>query len=172
MNNMKSKEKSHKPSKELQKLSLSVGNFIRYWGFRRIHGAIWTQLYLSKTPLNCTELTKNLGLSKALISPALEELCRFKLILEVASTNEKTKVYQAVDNINEVIRHVLKTREKKMLKQITEDFSSFKMKKTDQMQLDDSRVESLETMIQSANLMLEIMLSQSDLMSFPLGIET
>ena len=86
---MKSKVKA--PS--VQKLSLSIGNFIRYWGFRRIHGAIWTQVFLSKTPLSCTDLTERLGLSKALISPALEELCHYHLIQVVASPNDKTKLY-------------------------------------------------------------------------------
>ena len=98
MNNMKSKDQNKDRAttsqKNLQKLSLSIGNFIRYWGFRRIHGAIWTQLYLSKTPLSCTDLTSRLGLSKALISPALDELCKFKLIFEAPAPNEKTKIYQ------------------------------------------------------------------------------
>lgn len=167
MNNMKSKEKTSRPSKSLQKLSLSVGNFIRYWGFRRIHGAIWTQLYLSKTPLSCTDLTKRLGLSKALISPALDELALYKLIRETPAPNDKTKLYEATDNMSEVILHVLKTRESKMLKQIRQDFSSFKESDGGSDQLNESRVNSLEEMILSANLMLEMMLAQKDLMDLP-----
>lgn len=167
MNNMKGKEGSQKAGKNLQKLSLSIGNFIRYWGFRRIHGAIWTQLYLSKTPLSCTDLTKNLGLSKALISPALDELCHHKLIQEAPSPNEKTKIYRANEDINQVIRHVLKTRESKMLRQITQDFGAFKSTEGKSENLDEGRVERLEDMILSANMMLEIMLAQEDLMQLP-----
>lgn len=172
MNNMKSKQKTSKSGQSLQKLSLSIGNFIRYWGFRRIHGAIWTQLYLSKTPLSCTDLTQKLGLSKALISPALDELCHHKLIHEAPAPNDKTKVYQAAEDINEVIRHVLKTREAKMLKQITQDFSSFKKQEDHDEDLHQEHLESLEEMILSANLMLEIMLDQKDLMKLPMGLDS
>ncbi|MBC7740923.1 MAG: hypothetical protein H7061_01920 [Bdellovibrionaceae bacterium] len=165
---MKSKEKSLKSGASLQRLSLSVGNFIRYWGFRRIHGAVWTQLYLSKTPLSCADLTRKLGLSKSLISPALEELCQYQLIRETPAPNNKTKLYVAKDNINEVIRHVLRTREAKILKQITQDFSAFKISDGNSDHLNKQRVNSLEGMILGANTMLEIMLSQNDLMNLPL----
>ena len=166
---MRSKEKLPADQK-LQNLSLSIGNFIRYWGFRRIHGAIWTQIYLSKTPLSCTELSVKLDFSKALISPALDELCRYHLIFEAPAPNDKTKVYQANEDINEVIRHVLKAREAKMLKQITEDFSAFKNADTSGDTINADHVKSLEDMIVSANLMLEIMLQQKDLTKIPLGL--
>jgi DNA-binding transcriptional regulator GbsR (MarR family) len=171
MNNMKSKEKAKKADQDLQKLSHSIGQFIRYWGFRKIHGAIWTQLYLSKTSLNCTELTQKLGVSKALVSPALEELVEYKLIHEAPAPNEKTKVYQAAENINEVIQHVLKTRESTMLKQISEDFATFNKSNSSRNDLNSKRVESLGEMIVSANLMLEIMLSQKDLLNLPSEFE-
>jgi len=171
MNNMKSKENGTRHDRDLQKLSHSIGNFIRYWGFRKIHGSIWTQLYLSKTSLSCTELTQRLGVSKALVSPALEELKGYKLIHEAPAPNEKTKVYYAAENISEVIRHVLKTRESKMLKQITEDFAAFNKSKSHRSDLNGKRIESLEGMILSANMMLEIMLSQKDLLNLPSEFE-
>jgi DNA-binding transcriptional regulator GbsR (MarR family) len=167
MNNMKSKTRVSKSGKGLQRLALSVGDFIRYWGFRRIHGAIWTQLYLSKTPLSCTDLTNRLGLSKALISPALEELCSYKLIHEAPAPNEKTKVYEAAENISEVIQHVLKKREAKMLKQITKEFSAFIQDESVVGHWSDERVKSLGDMIVSANMMLEIMLSHENVMDLP-----
>lgn len=164
---MKSKAKDCQINQDLQKLSHSIGSFIRYWGFRKIHGAIWTQLYLSKTSLSCTELTERLGVSKALVSPALEELENYKLIYEAPAPNEKTKVYQAAENISEVIHHVLKTRESKMLKKITEDFTAFNKSKLSREDLNSKRIESLGEMIISANLMLEIMLSQKNLLNLP-----
>ena len=163
MNNMKSKAS---PS-ELRKLSMSVGNCIRYWGFRRIHGAIWTQLYLSNTPLNCTALTRNLKVSKSLVSPALEELVKYRLIEEVPSENEKTKHYTAAENISEVIQHVLRTRESKMLKKITDDFHALSKVSKKDMTIDADRLNSLNEMILSANLMLGVLLSQPDIMQLP-----
>ena len=167
MNNMKSKDQNL----NLRKLSLSIGNFIRYWGFRRIHGAIWTQMYLSNKPLSCTDLTVRLGLSKALISPALDELCQYRLIREAPAPNEKTKVYIAADKINEVIQHVLKIREAKMLKQITTDFSDFSTVAGENTSVDEARVKSLGEMILAANLMLEILMSQRDILNMPLEFD-
>lgn len=161
---MKSKENVIKVNKNVQKLSLSVGEFIRYWGFRRIHGAVWTQVYLSKKPLSCAELTRRLGLSKALISPALEELCSYKLIREAPAPNDKVKVYIAESDINTVIRNVLKSREAKMLKQITNDFNVFKEKESVSDEYDARRVQSLGEMIYAADFMLGVMLEQKDLM--------
>ena len=164
---MKSKAKSD----PLQTLALSVGDFIRYWGFRRVHGAIWTQLYLSKTPLSCTDLTRRLRLSKSLISPALVELYRFKLIKETLSPNEKTKLYIATDNINEVIQHVLRDREALMLRRITKNFAAFSEVAEQDDTIDPKRVNSLNEMIISANLMLEIILSQKDIMNLPVELQ-
>ena len=62
-------------------------------------------------------------MSKALISPALDELCHYKLIREAPAPNEKTKLYEAEEDINAVIKHVLTIREARMLRQIGNDFS-------------------------------------------------
>lgn len=164
---MKSKQKIKKTSNQAKKLSLSIGDFIRYWGFRRVHGAIWAQLYLSKSPLSCTDLTVNLGLSKALISPALDELCQYKLIFEAPAPNDKVRVYSAEQDVNQVIRQILKTRELKILKQIARDFSDLKQKDSDVSEMSLERLDRLEEMIFSANVMLEVMLDQKDLMKLP-----
>ncbi len=166
MNNMKSKDQNPK----LRNLSLSIGQFIRHWGFRRIHGAIWTQLYVSNTPLSCTDLTVRLGLSKALISPALEELCKYKLIHDVPASNEKTKNYAAATNTSEVIQNVLKTREAKILKQITDDFSKFNASSKKSDFVDQNKVNHLGEMIFSANIMLEMLVSQRNIMQLPIEL--
>ncbi len=163
-NTAKSKTKINS---ELQALSSSIGHFIHYWGFRRIHGAIWTQLYLYKTPLNCTQLAKNLDLSKALISPALQELCDHQLIEEVPSQNEKTKFYRAASNIGDVVKNILKTREQQMLNQINNNFLKFVDKSSQNEFLNQERVQKLQEMILSANLLLELIMSQNEILQFP-----
>lgn len=144
---------------------------MRYWGFRRVHGAIWAQLYLSRSPLSCTDLVNRLGLSKALISPALEELLFYKVIEESPSPNGKTRLYVAASDINEAIQRVLKTRESAMLKQITKDFSAFELAASKDENVDLERVQSMGGMILSANLMLEILLSQKDVLNLPMEIK-
>lgn len=155
-------------NKSLQKLSLSIGNFIRYWGFRRIHGAIWTQLFVSKVPLSCTELTRRLAVSKSLVSPALEELCKYKLILETTPPDEKTKLYIAAPDVNKVIQHVLKTREVKMLNQISKDYMSTVENVKGDKNIDSGKMKHLGEMIFSANMMLTLMVNQSDIFKMTL----
>ena len=149
---------------------MSVGNFIRYWGFRRIHGAIWTQLYLSKTPLSCTDLTRRLAVSKSLISPALDELCTYQLIRESPSPNQKTKLYVASENINEVIQHVLKTRESLMLKEISDHFAAYTPVGTNDLGINPAKLNSLGEMIKGANLMLDLVLIQPDILKMPMEL--
>jgi DNA-binding transcriptional regulator GbsR (MarR family) len=99
MNNMKNQD-----VKPLRDVAQSVGNFIRHWGFRRIHGEIWALLYLSKTPMSCTQLVQLLDVSKALVSPALKELQAEGLIDESISENAKVKRYVAIEDVGSVIR--------------------------------------------------------------------
>ena len=35
----------------LKKLAEGFGQFIRYWGFRQIHGEVWSVVYLAPAPL-------------------------------------------------------------------------------------------------------------------------
>lgn len=102
--------------KAVVQLADHVGDFIRYWGFRRIHGQIWTLLYLHSDPLGPTELAERLGVSKALISSALEELLEHELIEELAvPNNKKAKLFQACEDVIGVIQKVLKKRELKIV---------------------------------------------------------
>lgn len=95
-----------------------VGDFIRYWGFRKIHGELWTVIYLSKQPLSGSELVEILQVSKALVSPALKELEAEGLIFQTDSENSKTKRYSAAEDVFKVIKNVLDRREKPMIQQI------------------------------------------------------
>lgn len=167
MNDMESKDSITK----LRKLSLSVGEFIRYWGFRRIHGAIWTQLYLSEDPLSCTDLTQRLDLSKALISPALEELLEYDLIYEVPGPNLKVKTYTAKEDVVSVIKNILKTRETQLIKQVNEDYDRVKKVAAKSGGLSPQRLDNLEEMLLSANLMLQILVKEEDLIGLPREIE-
>lgn len=109
----------------LKQLSESVGDFIRYWGFRRIHGEIWTQVFLSKTQLSGAEITKRLGVSKSLVSPALSELEVYGLITRTED-GKKTKRYSAVPNVLPVIKAILKKREARMIAEAQDRFESLR----------------------------------------------
>ncbi|MFV8259537.1 GbsR/MarR family transcriptional regulator [Bdellovibrio bacteriovorus] len=150
---------------KLRDLSESVGDFIRYWGFRRIHGQIWTQVFLSKTSLSGAELTQRLGVSKALISPALSELEAYGLIL-MTEDGKKTKRYSAAPNVIPVIKDILKEREAKIIATAQEKFGTLhkihEKRGEQESLLQHERVEELGQMITLAQFALNFIIGQSD----------
>jgi DNA-binding transcriptional regulator GbsR (MarR family) len=124
MNNMSGTSGSN-VNVNLIKLSQTIGYFIRYWGFRRIHGQIWTQIFLTQKALSGAELTRSLKVSKALISPALKELLKHKLIFE-QNVDAKTKTYTANPDVLGVILNVLQKREAQLIKKAEKNFQNLK----------------------------------------------
>lgn len=137
---------------KIKQLSVSVGHFIRYWGFRKIHGEIWTLVYLSQEPLSGVEITNFLGVSKALVSPALKELEQEGLIRPAQSENSKTKRYEAEEDIVDVIQGVLRRREKRMVEQIRKNYEDFVVASTGSEHFNSSRLEKVGELIQIAEL--------------------
>jgi DNA-binding transcriptional regulator GbsR (MarR family) len=155
--NVKTPEKSNpKAPQSLRRLSKKIGDFIRYWGFRRIHGQIWTHLYLSPGPLTASQLVSQLRVSKALISPALKELKHFKLIQSTPGEDARSKKFSANPQVLEVIRGILKQREAPLLTEIYNDFQTFKNDPSSP-QFSSQRLQELETMIFSAKMALELL---------------
>lgn len=103
---------------EMEQLSLQIGNFIQYWGFKKIHGQIWSHLYLSAEPLDAGELIRRLNVSKALISMSISELLEYDVILERGKGPRNTLVYVANPDVTSVILNVLRRREKQILAQV------------------------------------------------------
>jgi DNA-binding transcriptional regulator GbsR (MarR family) len=100
---------------ELEELANEVGDFICYWGFKRIHGRLWTHIYLAKNALDAGNLMQRLKVSKALISLSLNDLLRYDVILENGKSARGTQTYIANPDVLDVILNVLKRRERKML---------------------------------------------------------
>lgn len=100
---------------ELEDLANEVGDFICYWGFKKIHGRLWTHIYLSNEPLDAGQLMQRLRVSKALISLSLNDLLRYDVILENGKSARGTQTYVANPDVLDVILNVLRRRERKML---------------------------------------------------------
>ncbi len=143
----------NKYPKGLISLANGVGDFIRYWGFRRIHGQIWVMVYLSQVPVSGTELVKALKVSKSLISPALKELEDHRLIVQVESENSKTKRYVACPDVYEVIREILINREMQILSDIQSHhkYVTNVSAASEIVDLDKERLKEMGDMIKSAN---------------------
>ena len=162
MNYMKNLEK--KQSLHLKELSDAIGDFIRYWGFRRVHGQLWTQIYLSKDPLSGADLMRVLGVSKALVSPALTELLNFKLISYI-ETDGRTKKYTAHHDVFEVIRNVLRDREKNLIENAQKNYNFLNNsipKKPEDVIINKERLQSLGEMISVANFAIDTVIKSAD----------
>lgn len=160
MNYMKKQE-----TLKIQQLSTLIGHFIRYWGFRKIHGEIWTVVYLSNEPMSGVEIGKLLKVSKALISPALKELEAEGLIKRVQSENSKTKRYEAEENVTDVIQGVLKRREKPMIDKIFQSHLELSQKGAEGSDLNLERLAKMGFMIQMAQMALGSLLDADQVFS-------
>ncbi len=159
MNYMK---KQSSDEKKLAQMADTVGDFIRYWGFRRIHGQIWTQVYLSKAALSGADLTKRLLVSKALISPALVELENYGLITS-HQKDKKTKTYQACPDVVGVIKKILAEREQVLIATAAHHASELQktVKDANHPLIEQDRLKRLGEMIEFAQLGVHFLLAQS-----------
>ena len=109
-------------SVQLNRLADQIGNFIEYWGFKKIHGQIWTHIYLSPEPISALQLIERLEVSKALVSLAMKDLIFYHLIQQTDdSLEKKNKFFTANPNVFEAIRFVLETRELNIINNINSE---------------------------------------------------
>jgi len=87
----------------------AVGDFIEYWGFKAIHGRIWTLLALRSQPTSQSELAEQLGVSRSLVSTVIAELTEHGLV-QPTSTHRNAP-YEAVMDVWPTIADVLRNRE-------------------------------------------------------------
>jgi DNA-binding transcriptional regulator GbsR (MarR family) len=161
------KKKTGSGHSALIELARAVGDFIRYWGFRRIHGEIWTHLFLSQTPLSGADLVKKLKVSKALISPAIRQLERYQLITKVASADPRVKKYIAESDYKAVIKSILIKRELPMLSEIQNLFHELQIQtKNDPVtsaDINKTRLIELQNFTMQANLLVGALISLKEL---------
>lgn len=133
-----------------QRLAESVGEFIKYWGFKEIHGRIWVHVYLSKYPVTAKELTKKLGVTKGLISTAISELMAYQVIEKVNIGDARSAGYQSNTDLVQVIYNVLRNRELKLTNKVLDNIRGVakEIPQDDQEILD--KVNRLEEMTQFA----------------------
>jgi|GEM_PF-478482 len=155
---------------EFDELGEQVGEFIHYWGFKRIHGRIWTQLYLSKNPVDAGELVTQLQISKALVSISLRELLDYKVIQEVGKSPRGTNLYQTNPDILSVITSVLRQREKRMLSRISaaqESLARTQLKHREEAGISDKNLAQMKELVDRASDGLESIIALS---SFDFGL--
>ena len=153
-------------SQEQEQLARYIGDFIHYWGFKRIHGQIWTHIYLSQQPLCALDLIKRLKVSKAAISLSLRDLLHYEVILEHDKDSRGFETFIANPNILEVITNILRMREKKMLAEIQMAYSLLNELEPEQKskyRIDPKRLELMGKMTTIAQKSLNSMIGMGEI---------
>lgn len=89
----------------------AVGSLMELWGFKRIHGALWTYLYMADRPLDAQELREGLQISSGLVSMTLHELMRWGVVTRQIVPGTRRERYRAEPDIWRAIAKVLRERE-------------------------------------------------------------
>lgn len=96
-------------SRQVVRVCEAVGAFIEYWGFKSVHGRVWTLLALRGEPMSQSEIAALLGISRSLVSGTVAELCEHGLLRRV--DGGRNAPYEAVVDVWPVISDVLRARE-------------------------------------------------------------
>lgn len=147
---------------ELIDLSDQIGSFIEYWGFKKIHGQIWTHIFLAQEPIDSTTLVKRLNVSKALVSLAIKDLLTYDVIQVVGKGTRRKILFQSNTDLTKVIIQVLRMRERKMLSQIMSSYKNLKKMKHDEkgaVEISMDKATELGHMIETAEHSLDALIS-------------
>ncbi|MBL7543046.1 MAG: hypothetical protein JNL11_04480 [Bdellovibrionaceae bacterium] len=153
---------SHRVPKPMGELCSLIGDFIQYWGFKKIHGQIWATVFLSKEPICATTLVKRLRVSKALVSLAIKDLVDFKVIQLAGQGARRRTLYQSNPDLISVISQVLVAREKKLLEQIRDkqlELTGLLETSKENLDICPDKMGELEDMVCSAQEMLQMLVS-------------
>jgi len=110
----------------LREVSISVGHFIEYWGFKSIHGQIWAYIFLASEPVPASKLRNDLRISKGLLSLSLNELKEYQVVLNAGKGKYGVELLTANPDILEGIINVLKSREKSIIGKVDKNLKALK----------------------------------------------
>lgn len=91
----------------------TMGKITSFWGFSKIMGQLYGQLYLSPKPLTLDEMAENLSISKGNVSINIRALERWNMVRQVWIKGDRKDFYEAETEFWKIIKGVLKEREKK-----------------------------------------------------------
>ncbi|MBX9769241.1 MAG: hypothetical protein K2X47_18335 [Bdellovibrionales bacterium] len=151
---------------EFENLADKIGEFMAYWGFKKVHGKIWTHLFTAETPLDASDLIKRLHISKALVSLTVKDLLQYEVIFETGKSERGTILYRANPNVTAVILNVIRGRERKLLAQIRaahRDATNLSEADQSLLNLSPKGLQTLGTLIEEAETCLTHVLELNDL---------
>jgi len=162
-------DKPIKVQPELEDVVAQIGEFIEYWGFKNVHGRIWTHIYLAAEPLDAGDLIERLQISKALVSMSISDLMDYDVIQVAGKSSRGTTTYTANPNVTSVVIGVLRKRERRLLSRIgaaTKVLRDFKKQSkqtiVNEAALSPERVKSLNDMVLTAEDFMDSILQLTD----------
>jgi DNA-binding transcriptional regulator GbsR (MarR family) len=144
-------------NKEILPLADSVGEFIQYWGFKSIHGRVWTLIYLSDQPISTPQIVETLGVSKGLTSMAINELMELELIEQLDKAKYGAHTYISKEDIASTVRNVLRERELVYIKEAQNKMEVLLSKSDSELNksnINKKRLKSLRDLTHSHRLLL------------------
>jgi DNA-binding transcriptional regulator GbsR (MarR family) len=144
-------------NKEILPLADSVGEFIQYWGFKSIHGRVWTLIYLSDQPISTPQIVETLGVSKGLTSMAINELMELELIEQLDKAKYGVHTYISKEDIASTVRNVLRERELVYIKEAQNKMEVLLSKSDSELNksnINKKRLKSLRDLTHSHRLLL------------------
>ncbi|MBQ47428.1 MAG: hypothetical protein CMP10_08150 [Zetaproteobacteria bacterium] len=149
--------------KSILDLSDNIGKFIEYWGFKSIHGRLWTLIYLAEEPISTPELVKILSVSKGLVSVGINELLEHGLIRKAEKVSGGGQTFVAEDDIGSVVRKVLRDRELKLLMSTQvkiNELKSFSPRELEIAGINPERLEQLANLTDTHKNVLQLFVSR------------
>ncbi|MGK0367232.1 MAG: DNA-binding transcriptional regulator GbsR (MarR family) [Thermoproteota archaeon] len=144
---------------ELDSLCIQIGKFIEYWGFKEIEGRLWCHLLLANRPLCAQDLIDRTGVSKGLVSLSLTRLLEFDVIRLEYTQGRRTQFFQVNENVTDVIKGVLRTRERKILANIENSVNLLKSVPKEELgQINLKRLKFLQKFVKAASFYLNILI--------------
>ena len=152
-----------KQIKPVIELSDHIGEFIDYWGFKSIHGRLWTLIYLAEQPISTPELVRQLAVSKGLVSVGINELLHHGLIRKAEKVSGGGQTFVAEDDIGSVVRKVLRNRELKLLMSTQTKINELKALSARELAdtgINPNRLQQLSTLTDTHKSFLQIFVSR------------
>lgn len=98
----------------------AVGDVIRFWGFRKPLGRLWTVLLLAEEPLSAPEIAERLKISAGATSMNLSELERWGVVRRVDRAGHRRTLYEPETDVVRLVARVVRERERLLVRSVRE----------------------------------------------------
>ena len=96
-------------NRRVMQVADAIGDFIAYWGFKSIHGRVWTIIALRDDPTTQAEVCQILNVSRSSVSMVISDLVDHGLVRAIG--DHRNAPYEAIFDFWPTVADVLRERE-------------------------------------------------------------